>query len=825
MMETLWNDLRFGARMLLKTPGFTAVAVLSLALGIGGTSTIFSVINTLMFRPLPYEDPNRLVALHEEPPREVRFPRGTSTGNLLDWREQNQSFEQIELIGPGAHSMSMTGGGMAERIRFRYVTPGLFRVLGVQPVVGHTWFPEEEQRGYVVISHEFWQRRFGGDPNVVGQILKTSDLDHTIIGVMPAGFQFFPFAPRVDFWDPVVLSNPNWINRGMKGWFAVARLKSGVTFGQAQAEVETIAQRLAQAYPEANKGWGARIETVGEALFWRYRPVLYPLFGAVVFILLIACANVASLLLSRASRRQREIAVRASLGAGRLRLVRQMLTESLLLSVLGGVVGLLWVRWGIQLTLWLAPSWFPQQAPIDGRVVGFTLGVALLTGILFGLAPAWQASSLRLGESLKEGGRGSGGKSRHRTLDTLVVVEVALALVLLVSAGLMINTFLRLQWVDPGFNPRNLITMEVLLDGDEYFDRLPKRDERHLGQATPRVAMFFKRIVEEINTLPGVESASAIDFFPMQRAYIFSFRIAGELDLPPAERPRAVYNSIAPHFFKTMQVPLKRGRTLSDRDVQESPWVAVINEAMARKHWPDENPIGKVITLDIIEEEKPREIVGVVGNIRHESLSKDPEPAVYVSHLQQPAVYASPSNFRYHKSLVIRTRLGRTGLTSAVRGIVAQADSLQPLYGVQTASQVLSHSMAAHRFYLVLLGGFAGLALILAAMGIYGVISYSVSERTQEIGIRMALGAQTQDVLRLVLIKGGTLALVGIGIGLVGSFAATRVLSSFLYGVEAHDPLTFALVAFVLLGISVVAAYIPARRATRVNPVQALRYE
>ena len=831
-MESLLQDLRYGFRILFRNPGFTVIAVLSLSLGIGANSTIFSVIHTVMLRPLPYKDRERLVAIFETN-LEQGQPKGwVATSNFFDWKRQNEVFDQMEWIA-GSPSMNLIGSGEPARVEVQYVTPNLLQLLGVQPVLGRTFREEDLQlEDTVVLSHSFWQRQFGGDEKVFAQKLFLDGKSVTVIGVLSPGFDFFG-ENVIDLWKP---QNPNsleWLQRSERSVFALARLRPGVSLTEAQAEMDLIARQLELAYPETNKGWGVKVQSLQEALAageGLFKEIFFPLFGVVAFVLLIACANVANLLLARNSTRKSEMAIRASLGAGQFRIARQLLTESVLLGLLGGLFGLLVVNWGIKLFVALAPQGFPhaQEIQIDSSVLGFTLACALLTGIVFGLTPALQASRPDLTESLKEGSRSLAVGSRHMARNILVVIEVSLALVLLMGTGLMVKSLLRIHNAHPGFNPENLLTMEVSVSGPKYVMAGPKRGAE-LRTFTPQMELFSQRVLERITALPGVDSAAMIDRLPMTAMLdspMRTFAIAGRQVSPSGEQFEAMYNVITPNYFTTMQTPLLKGRSLDERDVAAGPWVIVINEAMARKFWPDQNPIGEVITLDIVKEERPREIVGVVGNIRQYGLSVEPLPGMFVSHWQQPGVYPdNQSASRLHRSLVIRTEAMSTGLVSAARRAIAEVDKDQPVYGVRNVKQLVTSSDVVERFYMLLLGIFATMALLLATIGIYGVMAYSVQERTHEIGIRMALGGHSRQVLRLVLKQGMTLSLIGIAVGLVGSFALTPILSNFLFGVKAHDPVTFIGVSLILLSISLLATYIPARKATTIDPMVALRYE
>jgi putative ABC transport system permease protein len=833
-METLLQDLRHAIRMLLRSPGFTLVAVISLALGISATSTIFGAINAVLLRPPPYTNSDRLVTIVNSPLKQPGNQYPVSIADLVHWRRENRVFEQIEVSQWGAEMNAMTGAGVPERVGVQPVTAGLLPLLGVHPILGRVFSEEEADRSdynFCVISYEFWQRHFAGDPKVLGRTFFVDTTAAIVSGVLPRGFNLFG-SNAADVYNPISVNRAG-ASAAERWLIGFGRLKPGVTVARARASMDVLARHLEQAYPDTNKGFGIKVQPLQDGLFGWSRQILYPLFAAVAFVLLIACTNIANLLLSRASARRKEIGIRTALGASRVRLIRQMLTESVLLAMVGGFLGLVLSIWGIKLFIALAPTWLPQAKAIsiDARVLGFTLAVSIATGILFGLAPALRASKTDLNDSLKEGGRSSAPGSRHRTRSTLVVVEVALALVLLVSAGLMMNTVIRVLHADPGFHPNHLLTLEVRLIGEKYFDT-SQWEKAGLDLVTPRVGIFCKQVLERLRALPGVESAALINWLPMledAERFGVSFTIAGRPTVTAREGPGGQFSAISPDYFRVMQIPLLRGRELTEQDGESAPWVVVINDAMARKFWPNQDPIGHVITLDtqaVRTEERPREIVGVVGNVRQFRLGEDPRPEIYAPYPQQAQhCVAFATETRLHKSLVLRTSSESKGLTDSLRRAVTELDKDSPVFGIKTVQETVSHSAKLERFYTQLLGGFAVVALLLAAIGIYGVISYSVSERRHEIGLRMALGAQSAQVLRLVLKEGLVLSLAGVGIGLAGSFGATPLLSNFLYGVKAHDPLTLTLVSLFLVGITILATYIPAFRATKVDPMVTLRHE
>jgi putative ABC transport system permease protein len=696
------------------------------------------------------------------------------------------------------------------------VTADFFHVLGVKPLLGRTLLPDVDRPGgerVAVISHALWQRRFGADQNMVGKSIRLDDESFTVVGVMPPEFQY----PDTDseLWaasrdivpatylpenpDPTTIRSLHYLN-------VIARLKPGVTREQAQAEMETISSRLEAQYPNENTGHTSRVVALHEQVVGDVRSALLVLLGAVGFVLLIACANVANLLLARATARQKEMSIRTALGAGRLRLIRQMLTESTLLSLAGGAVGLMLALWGVDLLVALSPENLPRlkEIGLDGRVVGFTLAVSVLTGMIFGLAPALQASKQDLTSALKESARGSmGGFGRRRTRNLLVIAEVALALVLLIGAGLMVRSFWRLQRVDPGFNPQNLLTMELSLPSSKY-----AKEEQ--------MADFYKRVMGRIETLPGVESVGATWMLPLSGQDAGSgMDIEGRPHAAPGEGLRSTFSSVSARYFRTMGIPLVRGRDFTDQDTATTPGVVIINETFARRYFPGEDPLGKRMKRG--GENRPwLTIVGIVGDVRHLSLADEPRTEFYLSSLQTPYPFMN---------VVVRTASDPVNLMTAIRQEVWAVDRDQPVANVETMRQRVADALAGARFNTLLLGLFAAVAMILSAVGIYGIMAYSVIQRTHEIGIRMALGAGQRDILRMVVGQGMRLALVGVALGLFASFALTRVMASLLYGVTATDPLTFAGVALALLIVALLACYLPARRATKVDPMVALRYE
>jgi putative ABC transport system permease protein len=790
--------------MLLKQPGFTLIAIFTLALGIGGNTAIFSIVNAVLLRPLPYEDPDRLVVLQET--KLPQFPSfSIAPGNFLDWQSQQTTFTQMEAYtGSG---FNLTGLGEPERLRGARVTSGLFKMLGIKPAQGRDFLTEEDQPGrnnVVILSHDLWQRRFGGDSNVIGQTLTLNGQSLTVIGITPPSAKFPD--PTTDLWTTMAFSERDRQNHGGHYISALGRLKPGVGIEQALAELKTIAARLEQQYPGSNAGWSVKLTPLFEYNVGDSRPALLILLGAVTFVLLIACADVANLLLARAASRQKEVAVRTALGARRLRIVRQLLTESLLLSFIGGVVGLLLAIWGTYLLPRFAPEDLPriQEVGIDGRALGFTLAITVLTGVIFGLAPAWQASRPDLNETLKEGGRSGGtGAGGQQIRSLLVISEVALALVLLFGAGLLIKSFWRLQQVNPGFNAKNALVARIDLPGRKYSEN---------NQRTT----FYNQLIQSLSTLPGVQAAGATQSLPITGDYILGYRIQGRPPLPPGESRSTNYYSVTPDYFKAMGIKPIRGRLFTERDGPDTPRVALINETMAKREFPGEDPIGKRIHVTN-GPETFREIVGIVGDVKQYGLDRDTPLQTYVSYSQEP--------FFNSMSLVLRTAGDPAELSAAFRSQVSSIDKEQPVATIRTLERIVSDSVASQRFSMMLLGVFAAVALILAAIGLYGVMAYAVTQQTREIGIRMALGAQAGDMLKLVIRKGMMLVVIGVGIGIAASFVLTRLMRTLLFGVTATDPMTFAAVVLLLLGIALLACYLPARRATKVDPMVALRYE
>jgi len=801
-MQILWQDMRYGARMLLNRPGFTIIAVLTLSLGIGANAAIFSVLNSVLLRPLPYRDPEQLVQVWETVPQGGADRGSVSPSNYLDWGKQAQSFEGFS--GAWHWGFSLTDTSEPTELYGMKVTTNFFSLLGVAPQLGRFFLPEENQAGknnVVVISHGLWQRRFGGDPAAVGKTVKLDDDVYTIIGVLRPDFHQSEVAGNNsgELWTPLPLDAAV-DQRGSHYLHVFGRLKPGVALAQAQTEMSTIARQLELAYPKTNTGRGVRIVPLHEQVTGNIRRVLFLLQCATAFVLLIACTNVANLLLARVAARDKEMAIRSALGAGRFRLVRLLLAESLVLALTGGAAGLLLALWGTDLLVSVAPQDIPRLDEIhpDARVIGFTFALSLLTVALLGIIPAWQASRVNLNAALKEGGRSATRGQGLRSV--LVVAEIALTLVLLVGAGLLVRSLIRLQNVKLGFNPDRVLTMRVSLLESKYKERR-------------QVADFYQQAVARIESLPGVQSATVISSPPLIRWANTSttFEIEGQ-PAEPGRAPTVYYRLISPDFFRTMEIPLVKGRAFTALDSRDAPSVTIINEGFARRYFAGADPIGKKIIVG----RTTREVVGIAANVRHRTLEAEEELEMYVPHAQNP---------RGTVMLAIRTASDPNALTAAVQKAIWQSDPDAAVSSVATMERVLADVMAPPRFNALLLGFFSVAALLLAAVGIYGVMSYTVTQNTREIGIRMALGAGRADVLKLVIGQGLTLGLVGVGIGLAAAAALTRFASRLLFEVSATDPLTFSGIAVLLLIVALVACWLPARRATTVDPMIALRYE
>jgi putative ABC transport system permease protein len=799
VMADMLRDMRYAVRQLIKAPAFTVVAILTLALGIGATSAIFSVVNGVLLRPLPYPDPDSLVRVYEVVPQYGRFSVAPAT--FLDWRTQNSVFERIGAYMSGG-TAALAGPEGPERVSFASVSWDTFDLLKVSPVLGRSFTAEEETPGkanVIILSHGTWQRRFGGDPGILGRTVNVSGASAAIVGVMPAGF-YFP-TREAELWVPLTI-NPANPPRGAHFLSVLARTKPGVSTDQAQAEMKTIAERLAVQYPASSANESAEVILLHEQIVGGIRRALVTLFAAVGVVVLIACANVANLLLVRASLREKEIAIRAAMGAGRRRLVMQMLAESLVLSLAGGALGLLLAYLVIPSIQTLSAGTIPRvlDVTVDTRVLAFVFLISVAVGVLFGLAPAWHVTRTTLGEVLKEGARGSSSAGGRWLRNGLLILEVALSIVLLVGATLLLRSFAKLTSVDPGFRPDGVLTFRVALPQPSY------------PQPHNRVA-FFDTLLAKLDAQPQVTGSGMIQALPMRGDYTLSFSIQGRPPARPGEALSANHRSASPGYFGALGIPLLRGRTFTDRDSEQAPKVAVIDEAFAIRHFPNEDPIGRGIDIGN-GTDGFYEIVGIVGSVRHDSLADTPSPTMYVPYRQD--IFSG-------MWLVARTNGDPSQLTSTVRPLLREIDPSLPAFAISPLADVISDSMAQRRFSMLLLASFALIAVFLAAVGLYGVVTYTVSQRTQEIGVRMAIGAGRSDVLKMVVGGGMKLALVGVAVGILGALAVARVVTAMLFDVTPFDPTSYIVTAGILLAVAALACYVPAHRATRVDPIMALR--
>ena len=811
-MDSLIKDIRYGVRGLLKHPGFTAIVVVTLALGIGASTAIFSVVDSVLLRRLPYRTAERIVAIQEYG---KDGKRGQSTSaNFLDWRAQNTVFEHLAAIKTTTANLALSDH--AERIDLAQTNAEFFDVFGITPQYGRLFISSDEQAGHepvVIVSNTLWQRRFGSDPSLVGKPITLDGTNYTVIGIAPPGFQY---PDKTELWLPPLRLVPELFpgqdvtqTRRMGYLAAVALLKPGVSQQQAAGEMETITARLRQQYPDTNNTRFNRVVSLHEHVVGDTNKLLWLLLGAVTFVLLIGCANVANLVLASGASRQKEIAIRTALGASRWRVMRQLFTESTILALAGGAAGLLVAFWGLAAIRKLLPADFPRlnEIHIDLRILGFTFVASVLTGILFGLVPALQISRPDVQETIRETGRGvSGSRRQNRFRQALIVVEVALSVVLLVGAGLLFRSFMRLQSVNTGFSSEQVLTARLTPSGPNY-------------RTNAEGMRFYNQVIEKLSTVPGVQAAGIINTLPLDKGPTSGFRVEGRPVTTPDKWPSVNYRVVSPNYFNAMSVPVLQGRAYTDRDNENAPLVMIVNEKLVQQIFPGENPIGKRITFGNVDNNQQPvwwEIVGVVANVRSLELREEPSPELYFSSFQDlwPAM-----------SLVVRTNVEPSSLSGSLRQVVNEVDKSVPVSSVKTMDHVVSESITQPRFNLFLLGLFSTVAMLLSAAGIYGVTAYSVTQRTHELGIRLALGAQVGDVLKMILGQGMAVIGIGVGIGLVAAFGLVRLLRSLLFGVGENDPLTFAAITLGLLLVALLACYIPARRATKVDPLVALRYE
>jgi putative ABC transport system permease protein len=830
-MTTIRQDILYGFRMLAKKPAFTALAALSLALGIGLNTAIFTLINSMLWGPLPFGDENRIGVIWSVPPQHLDQIDNVSIPDYIAFKERNRSFESLGAMTGTAHDFGAVENGVsAERIVGEEFSPELLQALGVKPLMGRLFTLEEDQVDHpapvILLSYHLWQSRYGGDPNILSRKILVDSVETDVIGVLRADFRFSD--DHADFVTPLPINHVQL--RGSARFLLVGgRLKPGVSITQAQADMEPVARQFATEYPrdmENGKPWTVRVQPVREALFGFMRRPLLLLQGAVAFVLLIACANVAALLLARASARQTEVAIRAALGAARNRIVRQFLTESVILSLFGGVLGVLLAWWSVRALVALAPPFFPrlQQTSIDGRVLLFSAGVSFLTGIVFGLAPARQGSRTNFVEYLKDAVRGgtSGGK-RNRIRSALVSVQLALALVLLIGSGLLIRSFLKMQGADLGCDTSGLLTFVLQYPGRQYQTPVATYHNYPLWETKPGLDNTLRRMFERVQAIPGIHSAAASAYPPLSFAPDAPFEIVGR-PTQADDQTTALYYPVTPDFFRTMRIAM-RGREFSTRDTVDSPWIAIVNETMARRFWPGDDPIGKRIKLDLSPDDQPREIVGVAHDVPSNPQQRKQQPAIFVPYLQARRLAGPIAFSKLRLTFLVRAQGDPMRLLPAVQRAIAEIDPNRPVNQARTLESILSEQVQYPRYYSMLLGLFAAVAMVLAAVGIYGVMAYVVEQRTREIGIRMALGASWSQVLRLVVRQAVWIIAVGLALGIGGAIALTRFISSELWEVQASDPATFAGVSILLVVVAVAACLVPTRRAVQVDPTIALRYE
>lgn len=802
VLEDLWQDLRFGARGLFKQPAFTLIAVLTLALGIGANTALFSVINAVLLKALPYHNSHRLVLVSGAD--QSAGPEAISPAEAQDFAAQLTTLEDFTAMQ--SQSINLTGGAQPERVRGAFVTANFFEVFNLLPIAGRTFARGEDQPGaerVVVVNEGFWRRRLNSDPELADRKVILNGEPYSVVGVVPGSFRH-PLDDEVEIWTTVQQFPSYAARRDARFLFGIGHLKTGVTPAQAQVEADTVVARMAQAYPNESAGRGAKVELLEEMTVRNIRPILLALFAAVGCILLIACSNLANLTLARGTARQKEFALRSALGAGRGRLARQLLTETTLLALLGGGIGLLLARWGTDLLLAVNPDVLPRgEVRLDAPVLLFTLGASVFTGFLFGLAPTWQMLRLDLHTTLKEGGRAGGdGAGALRARSVFVVVQMALALVLLVGGALFIKSFYRLLQVDPGFKTENLLTLEYRLPRNKYVEPAAQWE-------------FHRQVVEQLRAVPGVQSAALIRGLPLTGNGGPVRIILPDGETPPkGQEPQALFNTATPDYFATMGIPTVQGRLFGEGDRLDTPVVFIINQTMASRFWPGQDPIG--MQIKIVGDDTPGTVIGVVGDAKHYWLSEEQRPQIYNCYSQSPGLFAT---------VVVRTKVDPMSLSQAVREAVWKVDKDQPVWKVRTVESLMAYNVADKRFLMLLMVLFAALALTITVIGLYGVVNYTVKRRTHEIGIRMALGARAGDVLKLVVSQGMRLAMTGVGVGLIASLALTRFIQSLLFGVSATDALTFTSVSALLGGVALLACYIPARQATKVDPLIALRHE
>lgn len=815
-MEALWQDIQYSFRTLWKKPSFTIIAVVTLALGIGANAAIFSMVNGMLFRTLPYPSADRLVMVWETNQRRKWDMMYPSYANFADWRDQNTVFEEMAaFVTMGAN---FTNGDQPERVFVAAGSASLFKMLDAKPILGRSITPDDDKQGAdptVLLSYGLWQR-LNSDPQIVGKTIEVQGVKATVLGVMPQGFEFPPqfkdqdqLQPKVEMWAPLRVDPNNRQGRGTHAFYTVAKLKSGVSLEQARAEMAAIGERLAQEYPGNNKGSSVRLTPLPEQIVGDFKPLLLVLLGAVAFVLLIACANVANLLLARATSRQKEIAVRVAMGASRRRIVRQLLTESLLLSIISGIVGLLLAVGGVRLLVALSPDPRMSAVGVNLKILGLTMLISVVTGVLFGLAPSLVASQVDPNKTLKESSLSNSGSTRHRLRRLLAISEIALALVSLVGAGMMIRTFMQMQNGKLGFNTDSVMTMRIATTGNQYTESF-------------RSATFFQQLIERLKAIPGTQAVGVTNLLPLSGEFGSSFKIEGG-PRPPGEVREAEYRAISPDYFRAMGIPLQKGRVFTERDSKDAPGVAIVNEVFARRYFPNEDALGKRLHIDTQVELAtyggktiPREIVGVVSEVKNTLAQSRSKPEMYVPYLQNP-----------HRAMTVVMLNGSdpASLANTVRQEVRNLDGNLPVYDIKMMAQLRNEAVAQQRFFTLLLSMFAVIALVLAIVGIYGVMAYQVTQRTREIGIRMALGAHPSDIRKMVLKQGMWLVSIGLIIGIVAAFLLTRVVYNMIYGAGGADVITFVGVSLVMVLAAMSACYISARKATKIDPLRALQYE